>query len=109
MRDASNRMVCTCAQLPLSNLGSALQQMPAAVAVRAAEFLESPKCGPLPQQTQALVRERAAAAHGAEATAKEAAAKRAAAKVALPLKEEDAAVVGKVLEAGGLKVEHAGE
>ena len=67
-------------QLPLSNLGSALQQMPPAVAIKAAEFLDSPKCGPLPQQTQALVRERAAAAR--EAAARAAAAKEAAAREA---------------------------
>ena len=62
------------AQLPLANLGAALQQMPGGVAARAAAYLDSPQCGPLPRQTQALVRERAAAACAKEFAGKQAAA-----------------------------------
>lgn len=74
MKNVADCSAAPAAQLPLANLGAALQQMPGSVAVRAAEFLDSPKCGPLPRQTQALVRERAAAVQAKEAAAKEAAA-----------------------------------
>jgi hypothetical protein len=56
-------------QLPVSNLASALQQMPPAITLRAAQFLSSPDCGPLPQQTQALVRDKAASIRAAQEAA----------------------------------------
>ena len=49
-------------QLPLRNLGLALDKMPPKIAVQAAEFVASGRAGPLPRQTTALIQERAAAA-----------------------------------------------
>lgn len=43
--------------------------MPPAITLRAAEFLDSPSCGPLPQQTRTLVREKAAAVKAAQEAA----------------------------------------
>lgn len=54
-------------QLPLRNLGLALEKLPAKASVQAAEFVASDRCGPLPQQTVALVQERAAAVQAAAA------------------------------------------
>ncbi|CAL8471131.1 g10673 [Coccomyxa elongata] len=47
-------------QLPLRNLGLALDKMPPKVAVQAAEFVASGRGGPLPRQTVALIQDRAA-------------------------------------------------
>lgn len=52
-------------QLPLRNLGLALDKMPPKVAVQAAELVAAGRAGPLPRQTIALIQERATAAQAA--------------------------------------------
>ncbi len=54
-------------QLPVGNLEAALKELIPAVTLKAEAFLESPKCGPLPKQTQAVVKRRAAALREAAA------------------------------------------
>ena len=56
-----------CMQLPVGHLEAALKELVPAVTLKAEAFLESPKCGPLPKQTQAVVRRRAAALREAAA------------------------------------------
>ena len=54
-------------QLPVGNLEAALKELTPMVAFKAEAFLESPKCGPLPKQTQAAVKRRVAALREAAA------------------------------------------
>ena len=54
-------------QLPVGNLETALKELAPVVTLKAEAFLESPKCGPLPKQTQAVVKRRAAALREAAA------------------------------------------
>ncbi len=51
----------------MGNLETALKELVPAVTLKAEAFLESPKCGPLPKQTQAVVKRRAAALREAAA------------------------------------------
>ena len=54
-------------QLPVGNLETALKELAPVVTLKAEAFLESPKCAPLPKQTQAAVKRRAAAVREAAA------------------------------------------
>lgn len=66
-------VLCDGMQLPVGNLETALKELAPAVTLKAEAFLDSPKCGPLPKQTQAVVRARAAALKQAAAVKEESA------------------------------------
>jgi hypothetical protein len=60
-------------QLPVANLETALRELASVVTLKAEAFLDSAKCGPLPKQTQAVVRAHAAALRQAAAAKEESA------------------------------------
>ena len=66
-------VLCDGMQLPVGSLETALKELAPAVTLKAEAFLDSPKCGPLPKQTQAVVRARAAALRQAAAAKEESA------------------------------------